>query len=208
MQRSSSNSAGRTRRRQILDAALGCFVRRGFEATTIEQIRDASGASHGSIYHHFGNKEGIALALFVEGMHAYQDAVRASFSKASTAEAGVRALIAAHLEWVEVHESRSRFLTRMSAAEFSEETMERIAAVNQEFFRAVHGWLVPFIERGEVVRLPAALYVPLLLGPAAHYARHWLAHRLTLDRAEVVTVLARAAWESLRRQEGSARKAR
>ncbi|MGA4603385.1 helix-turn-helix domain-containing protein, partial [Ectopseudomonas hydrolytica] len=31
--------------------------------TTIEMIRDRSGASIGSLYHHFGNKERIIAAL-------------------------------------------------------------------------------------------------------------------------------------------------
>src|SRR5262245_26592217 len=87
------------RRRQILDAALQCFLRQGIEATTMENIRDASGASHGSIYHHFGSKEAIALALYEEGMHDYQDAVLTQLAKQTTVEDGIRALIATHLRW-------------------------------------------------------------------------------------------------------------
>lgn len=48
------------RRATILKAALGCFIGQGVEATTIDDIRRASGSSIGSLYHHFGNKEGIA----------------------------------------------------------------------------------------------------------------------------------------------------
>lgn len=45
-----------TRRREILDAALACFVENGLVATTIEEIRLAAGASIGSLYHHFASK--------------------------------------------------------------------------------------------------------------------------------------------------------
>ncbi len=198
MRPSSRSSAETPRRRQILDAALECFLENGFEGTTIEHIRHASGASHGSIYHHFGSKEAVALALYVEGMHEYQEAVLARVKKESSAQAGIRALIEAHLECVEADPNRSLFLTRLGMAEVSEEAAERIAAINQEFFRAVHAWLLPYIEQGQVIRIPAALYVPVILGPTTHYARHWLAHRLGLDRAEVLEVLARSAWNSLR----------
>ena len=52
-----------SRKQEILQAALACFTEFGVEATTIEMIRDRSGASIGSLYHHFGNRERIIAAL-------------------------------------------------------------------------------------------------------------------------------------------------
>jgi AcrR family transcriptional regulator len=189
-------SAGR--RQQILNAALQCFLENGIEATTIEHIRAASGASHGSIYHHFGSKEAVAMALYEDGMRAYQAAILAELHKQTSVREGIRAIVAAHLQVVVANPSLSLFLTRVGMADASEVGAARIAELNQEFFRAIHDWLRPYIERGEVVRVTPALYTPLLLGPTTHFARHWLAHRLTLDLAEVAETLAEAAWQSLR----------
>ena len=61
------------RRDQILDAARACFAEHGYAATTIEQIAARSGASNGSIYHHFGAKDGILAALYVSALASYQD---------------------------------------------------------------------------------------------------------------------------------------
>jgi AcrR family transcriptional regulator len=58
------------RQEAILSAALECFTSRGFAATTVEEIRRRSGASIGSIYHHFGGKEGLAAELCVEGLRS------------------------------------------------------------------------------------------------------------------------------------------
>ncbi|MCB1691156.1 MAG: TetR/AcrR family transcriptional regulator [Pseudomonadales bacterium] len=52
------------RRAQILDAALSCFGKSGFERTTMADIVTASGLSKGSLYWHFENKEAILIALF------------------------------------------------------------------------------------------------------------------------------------------------
>src|SRR5438067_10900122 len=60
------------RRQVILDAALGLFTTRGLRATSVEDIRSASGASNGSLYHHFGSKEGIAAALYAAAIEDYQ----------------------------------------------------------------------------------------------------------------------------------------
>jgi AcrR family transcriptional regulator len=190
--------ASAVRRRQILAAALDCFLRQGFEATTVEHIRDSSGASHGSIYHHFGSKEAIALALYEEGMQAYQQTVLEQLHRQNTAEQGVRALVTAHLRWTAADPNYSLYLTRVGTANASENTAERITAVNREFPRAVYDWLTPFIDRGEILRLPPELYVPLILGPAAHLARHWLLGRVEGDLVGQADVLADMAWRALR----------
>lgn len=49
---------------RILDAALGLFVEKGYERTTIQDIVDALGnLSKGAIYHHFKSKEEIIEAV-------------------------------------------------------------------------------------------------------------------------------------------------
>src|ERR1700755_1039228 len=49
---------------RILDAATEAFSKRGFSATTMADIVDKSGASIGSIYHHFGGKRELFLAIY------------------------------------------------------------------------------------------------------------------------------------------------
>src|ERR1700754_3536102 len=48
---------------RILDAAKEVFSTRGFSASTMADIVDRSGASIGSIYHHFGGKKELFLAI-------------------------------------------------------------------------------------------------------------------------------------------------
>lgn len=47
----------------ILDAAERLFLARGYTATTMEDLSDAADVAVGSIYAHFGGKEGIYSAL-------------------------------------------------------------------------------------------------------------------------------------------------
>ena len=51
-------------RQQVLDAVLVLFAGRGYFATSIQDISRESAVSVGSIYHHFGDKVGIARALY------------------------------------------------------------------------------------------------------------------------------------------------
>ena len=57
-------------RAQILDAALKLFAHRGYGATTVREIAEAAGLSHGNVYYHFPEKEVIFRALLQRYMDA------------------------------------------------------------------------------------------------------------------------------------------
>lgn len=58
-----SHAHRESRRDQILDAALECFARQGFQATSMSDIIDASGLSAGAIYSYFPGKRDLATAV-------------------------------------------------------------------------------------------------------------------------------------------------
>jgi AcrR family transcriptional regulator len=51
-------------RQRVLDTVLALFSTHGYFATSLQDISRESGVSIGSIYHHFGDKEGIASSLY------------------------------------------------------------------------------------------------------------------------------------------------
>ena len=68
-------------RRQVLDAALRLFSRRGYRATTVRDIADEAGVSTGNVYHHFDDKEQIFRTL-VDEFLAITDSKRYPFTRA------------------------------------------------------------------------------------------------------------------------------
>jgi AcrR family transcriptional regulator len=58
--------AGIDRRRQILDAAVRVFARRGFHACRVSDVADEAGVAYGLVYHYFRSKEEVLDTLFVE----------------------------------------------------------------------------------------------------------------------------------------------
>ena len=80
------------RQNAILDAALKCFVDRGYLDTTIEHIRTASAASIGSIYHHFADKQVIAATLYLRTLEGAQSAALGLLHRKRTAASGISAL--------------------------------------------------------------------------------------------------------------------
>jgi AcrR family transcriptional regulator len=64
------------RRRQILDAALVCFSRRGFHRTSMQEIFEESGLSPGAVYRYFKSKEEIVRAIASETVMGFAGAIQ------------------------------------------------------------------------------------------------------------------------------------
>jgi TetR/AcrR family transcriptional regulator, repressor for uid operon len=54
------------KRKQIVEAAIECFARRGFHATTTAEICAAAGMSPGNLFHYFDSKDAIIQAIAEE----------------------------------------------------------------------------------------------------------------------------------------------
>jgi AcrR family transcriptional regulator len=70
MPRQPSPTLADARRRQILDAALVCFARRGFHQATMQEICAEAGISAGALYRYYGSKAELILAIASEDRRA------------------------------------------------------------------------------------------------------------------------------------------
>src|ERR1700719_3258528 len=78
---------GRTAQTQraLLDAARDVFARQGFAEASIADIVERAGSSVGSLYHHFGGKSELFLALWQEHQHAQEEAASKAVAQAKPA---------------------------------------------------------------------------------------------------------------------------
>lgn len=66
---------GANSREQILDATERLMATRGYAATSISDIRKASGLPASSIYWHFGSKDGVLAAVMERGIDRFFAAI-------------------------------------------------------------------------------------------------------------------------------------
>ncbi|HVZ98882.1 MAG TPA: helix-turn-helix domain-containing protein [Caulobacterales bacterium] len=78
------------RRRQILEAAMSCFRRRGFHQATMQEICAEAGLSPGALYRYFDSKADIIAAIGEDECRAFN----AMLSQTETAEGLDQALCA------------------------------------------------------------------------------------------------------------------
>jgi AcrR family transcriptional regulator len=183
------------RRDAILDAALHCFANDGYERTTIEDIRVRSGASTGSIYHHFGGKEEIAAALYAEALASYHEGFLRLLA-AGSAERTIKAMVRHHLRWVDENPERAGFLLAPRAAELRLAGEFAVRKLNRAAFAALEDWRRA--HAGELRPVSFDAFYAIVIGPAHEAARHRLAGRTQIPLRRLERELADAAWRAIR----------
>ncbi|MCV7224515.1 TetR/AcrR family transcriptional regulator [Mycolicibacterium komossense] len=94
---------------RILDAAIEVFRERGYTVATIGDVVTASGASIGSIYHHFGGKAELFLAIH-ERMAVDVELRIAEVAAAAAAADSFEAQFRAYLDAVWVNRQTAKVL--------------------------------------------------------------------------------------------------
>ncbi|MBO3750216.1 TetR/AcrR family transcriptional regulator [Streptosporangiaceae bacterium NEAU-GS5] len=186
---------GRDGRSRIIDGALRRFSQDGVSATTLASLREESGVSVGSFYHHFASKEHVFGVLYAETLCMYQDAFVAELTRHDEARGGIEAIVAFHMAWCGEHPERARLLISERPPRREEPGGPEVSDARRTFFRQVSEWWRAHSTLLRPVH-PTMCYV-LWLGPAQEMCRLWFAgaHQPTDDE---IGALGEAAWNSLR----------
>ena len=118
---------GASTRAALLQAARECFGTRGFAETSLDEVVAMAGVTKGALYHHFGGKEDLFIAVYEQVQHEVSDLVVTEFLRPDAWEAlhiGCELWIEAHLDpavqriairdarsalgWETVHDAESR----------------------------------------------------------------------------------------------------
>lgn len=203
-----SADAPSDRRQDILNAALACAVDGGVDAVSIDGVRIRCGASVGSIYHHFGNKDGIVAALYFDIFHDQSRSIQTQLDAARGAEAGVHALVTGYLDWVVAQPTQARFLFQARSAVAAGSRTPDLTDAAQLRNQTLVAWFEPHRTSGALRDLPCELMPSLVMGPVQSYCRAWLSGLSNVERpvkegrmpSPLVyrTELAQAAWLSVK----------
>ena len=161
----------------LLDAALRTFERVGYEKATVASIRTLAGISNGSFFHFFSSKEVLAATLFLDVLRSYHASMSACVTPETTAAEGVARLVRGHLKWVMERRQLARFLFEQSRSEWLAQIRDEQRATNNAFRSAMNRWIEPRLRDGSLHKLPPAVLMSEIIGPAQMFCRAWLSGR-------------------------------
>jgi AcrR family transcriptional regulator len=108
------NRRGTRSREAVLDAAERLMARNGYDAATVAAVVEEAGIPASSIYHYFGSKEGVLLAVMERGAERFFEALPDLDRRAGSRRDHLRGLVAVVATTLEHNPNFLRMLVVMA----------------------------------------------------------------------------------------------
>ena len=132
---------------RILTAALDLFVRRGYHNVSIHDVQRHAEVSIGSIYNHFGGKEGVARALYYHLLNEFEEMIADIISRELTNVERCNEVIRSLFEYTENRREIVAFMLHAKHREFLPDEPPVCSAAPFRTMRDIVCW---GMENGEI----------------------------------------------------------
>ena len=148
---------------KILTAALDLFVENGYHNVSIHEIQKRADVSIGSIYNHFGGKEGVATALYKHLINEVDELVEDVVNKAATPGEQCAEIISQLFRYTDTHGNIMAFIFHAKHNEF---LTDEPLIYNTSPFTKIQHIVEEGIQAGEFVELDSCVVASSLFGGA------------------------------------------
>jgi AcrR family transcriptional regulator len=181
------------RRNSIMEAALECFVERGFHGTAIPQIAEKADISAGTIYHYFDSKEALVNALYRMWKAAVAERVFAAFPQGAPVREQFRVM---WNEMVAFATSSPRAFAFIELHNHASYLDAESLAIDRHIREFAHAMIVRAQQSGLVKRLDARVLMELVFGAFVGMMRaHW-ENRIVLTE-DVMRDAEQSCWDAI-----------
>jgi AcrR family transcriptional regulator len=184
---------GPERRQQLVEVGREVFARRGYEATSIEEVASSAEVSKPVVYEHFGGKEGLYEAVVDGEMRVLLERFETALSSRGHPRELLERAALVLLDYIEDDTDGFRVLTRDAPLTSGTGTFSSL--LGEVARRVEHILGQQFGSRGYDPQL-AQLYSQALVGMVALVGQWWLETR-TPDKREVAAHLVNLAYNGL-----------
>ena len=129
----------------ILEAASALFAEKGFSGTSLSEIAARAGVSKANIYHHFGSKQALYLAVMRAACQCTMGGLDGEPSDAGDPVEALRTFLVRHLEDLLRHPQAGRLVLR----EMTDSDDTRARALAEEVFSGYASGLVSMVRRAQ-----------------------------------------------------------
>jgi TetR/AcrR family transcriptional regulator, repressor of fatR-cypB operon len=132
---------------RIMTSALDLFVERGFHNVSVHDVQRRANVSIGSIYNHFGSKEGLAKSLYYHLVKEFEEMVEDIIEEDLSIRERCNRLIWQLLEYTETRRNIVAFMLHAKHREFLPDEPPVCSATP---FKAMRNIVQQGIETGEI----------------------------------------------------------
>ena len=155
----------------ILTQALELFAARGYDAVGVQELALAAGVTKPTLYHHFGNKEGVLAALIAQGGGPLLTKLRAATEYRGDLPPNLLELTKTYLTFATTQASFYRLLTACSLAPAESDSYRLARPLEEQQHRLVEALFKKASRDHGNMRGRARRYAHSFIGLVNTYAR-------------------------------------
>ena len=180
-------------RKTLVAASSRVFLAQGFTAASMDMVRQEAGVSNGSLYHHFPTKALLADALYAHMLRDFHAALMQPIAGKASAQASVKGLVRAYIQWVLQHPDQARLLHALRRGGDMTDGAETSTA-NEQAFGALKAWMEQRVEAGELRPMPFHVWMALVFSPAFSLTQRWVSQPVPAVAPKLRAALEHGAW--------------
>lgn len=179
-------------RAKVIEAATELVIKIGHENVSMKDLVEKSGVSNGSIFHHFGSKDGVLEEIFVRERRAYLGYVAECIlgHEGDPCDAMGEGARGAVLFTARDPQRHFRLISQFSHSEWLAQNRQMWADLAVEIEQPVMHWAMPHLAAGRLPMLPPAMIQSFMLGPAELLCHQWRNGRVGGELADLAPMVA------------------
>jgi AcrR family transcriptional regulator len=185
------------RQQEVVDRAAHVFARRGYHATSIDDLIEATGLTRGGLYHYIGSKQELLFRIHEELLEPLLERARAILAEDADPETHLRRLVREWVEHVERHRDHMVVFDQERRTVEEEPRWAEVRRARKDF----EDLLASVLERGRregiFVLADPQLTLLALLG-MVNYLPQWYDPTGRLDADAIATGYCDAVLEGIR----------
>ena len=136
-------------KRKIFETSMELFAKKGYEATSIEEITSIVGVAKGTLYYHFSSKEEIFNFLVEEGMKLLKNSIEIKISGLENSLDKLKAIILIQIKIIVKYEN---FISMLLSQIWGQEPRNiRCREYVFEYINVIENIVSEGIRKGELI---------------------------------------------------------
>lgn len=180
---------------KILTAALDLFVDKGYHNVSIHEVQKQADVSIGSIYKHFGGKEGIAQALYKHILNEVDELIDRVIKDIHTPIEQLEEIIKQLFEHTETHKKIISFIFHSKHADF---LADQPLICDAAPFIKLRNITAQAIKNGDIKDVDVAVATSIIMGGAIRMIQLRLDGLIEKPLTNYIDVLMSSLWGGIK----------
>ncbi len=182
---------------KILTAALDLFVNKGYHNVSVHEVQKQADVSIGSIYNHFGGKEGIASALYKHILNEMDELVDDVINEVDSPSEQCKEIIRQLFVYTDSQRNIMAFVFHAKHTEFLSEVP---LICNASPFIKIRGIIQKGIDAGEFIEVDSWVAASSIFGGAIRMIQLRLDGLIDEPLIHSYEAIISSAWKGLENQ--------